>query len=384
MGLFLLNNTWFLLSTIVKIFGIYPCQRIGDSELKPTSTCRFWTRYLITATINVLIVGTPIAYASWQETNLEILIQAFLEEFAVTLYDKIVMLTTWVTPIVMHLVCIMEIGSYKERICRLQQYVNENANKTGHICNSTTWTFLKHFVPYSTCMIAGELFTFIGWFYSIKAKINLTWILTYVMIFSFLVNSLFTVMPLFYFTLVYFDVTMKLADYCDQITLKSSSLLIEKAKVFIFILKEFSSMVSPFVIFIFSTNFVFLLVISFFVYTKSLSLSGLVGMVWYSYFPLIGMILIIAYVISLSFSFCTLSEDLANKVQRLKITILSKGNHQADDIIQELDEFKGFNANGYFTLNHSLLTAMTTNFATFLVILVQFKQSETSVETGKS
>ena len=382
MELFLFEKSWFFMDTLFRLFGIYPCQRIGESGLKPTSTCRFWTRYVFTATINILIVGTPIAYASWQETNFDIFIQAFLEEFAVTLYDKIAMIAVSVVPLILHTVCIMNIGTYKERMCRLQQYVNENANKTGYICNVSTWKFLKHVATYSSLMISAGLFTYIGWFYSIKGKINLSWIITHVMIFSHLVHSFFAFMPLFYFTMVYFEVTINLVDYCDTITRKSSSLLVEETKVFSFILKEFSSMVSPFIFNIFSTNFVFLLVISFFVYTESLSsLTGIEEMVWYAYFPLIGMALNVGYVITLSYSYCTLSEDLANKVQRLKIAVLRKGNHQTDDIIQELDEFKGFDANGYFTLNHSLLTAMTTNFATFLVILVQFKQSETSVKS---
>ena len=380
MELFLFEKSWFFMDTLFRLFGIYPCQRIGESGLKPTSTCRFWTRYVFTATINVLIVGTPIAYASWKETNFDIFIQAFLEEFVVTLYDKIAMLAMSVAPLIVHTVCIMKIGIFKERICRLQQYVNENVNNSGSICNVSTWKFLKHVAIYSSLMIGAGLFTFIGWFYSIKVKINLSWIVTHVMILSNLIHSFFTFMPLFYFTMVYFEVTMKLVDYCDTIT-KKSSLLIEESKVFIFILKEFSSMVSPFIFNIFSTNFVFLLVISFFVYTESLSLTGIEKMVWYAYFPLIGMVLNVGYVITLSYSYCTLSEDLADKVQRLKIAVLSNGSHQAEDIIQELDEFKGFDANGYFTLNHSLLTAMTTNFATFLVILVQFKQSEKSGES---
>ena len=41
-----------------------------------------------------------------------------------------------------------------------------------------------------------------------------------------------------------------------------------------------------------------------------------------------------------------------------------------------LDDFKGFDGNGFFTLNHSLLTGMTGNFVTLMVILIQFKQSE--------
>ena len=66
------------------------------------------------------------------------------------------------------------------------------------------------------------------------------------------------------------------------------------------------------------------------------------------------------------------------QVQGLKKIILDiqfqTGKSEA--VIALLDEFKGFDAKGYFTLNHSLLTGMTANFVTYLVILVQFKQSE--------
>ena len=41
-----------------------------------------------------------------------------------------------------------------------------------------------------------------------------------------------------------------------------------------------------------------------------------------------------------------------------------------------LARFQGFNANGYFDVNHSLLTGMTANFVTYLVIMIQFDQSE--------
>ena len=41
-----------------------------------------------------------------------------------------------------------------------------------------------------------------------------------------------------------------------------------------------------------------------------------------------------------------------------------------------LDDFKGFDGNGFFILDHSLLTGMTGNFVTLMVILIQFKQSE--------
>ena len=74
---------------------------------------------------------------------------------------------------------------------------------------------------------------------------------------------------------------------------------------------------------------------------------------------------------------CKLSEELATEVSNINTKLLksqsSKG--QTDSISSQLEKFKGFSANGYFTVNHSLLTGMTANFVTYMVILIQFQQS---------
>ena len=44
----------------------------------------------------------------------------------------------------------------------------------------------------------------------------------------------------------------------------------------------------------------------------------------------------------------------------------------------QLDGFKGFNAKNYFTVNNSLITGMIANFVTYLIVLIQFKITETS------
>ena len=44
----------------------------------------------------------------------------------------------------------------------------------------------------------------------------------------------------------------------------------------------------------------------------------------------------------------------------------------------QLDGFKGFNAENYFTVNNSMITGMIANFVTYLIVLIQFKITETS------
>ena len=45
-------------------------------------------------------------------------------------------------------------------------------------------------------------------------------------------------------------------------------------------------------------------------------------------------------------------------------------------VMSMLDEFKGFDANGYFTLGKQHLTSILSNFTTFIIVLIQFKMTE--------
>ena len=82
--------------------------------------------------------------------------------------------------------------------------------------------------------------------------------------------------------------------------------------------------------------------------------------------------------------YCCLSEKVAKQAQCLKnniidttaehtgstniVTLQDDSNH----ICSLLDEFKGFDAMGFFTINHSLLPGMFMSFVTFVVLMFQF------------
>ena len=85
---------------------------------------------------------------------------------------------------------------------------------------------------------------------------------------------------------------------------------------------------------------------------------------------LIGWIIILAII-------CNLSEGVVKQVKGLRNKIMARASNltgtMPDDsnyICTLLEEFKGFDANGFFTLNHSLLRGMFVQFLTFLVIAI--------------
>ena len=119
----------------------------------------------------------------------------------------------------------------------------------------------------------------------------------------------------------------------------------------------------------------------FFIYVKTNTFLFVGSFSWQDWLIFTGFVFHFLRTILLLYVFCTLSDDVASEVQELKTNVIDfeVQNGRTTSIIQKLDEFKGFTAYGYFTLNQSLLTGMTTNFATFLVILIQFKQAEGAV-----
>ena len=95
----------------------------------------------------------------------------------------------------------------------------------------------------------------------------------------------------------------------------------------------------------------------------------------------IGKILLVISMIMVLVTSCWLSEKVAKQVKCIKNKIMEgASDHTVQDdsnyICSLLDEFKGFDGNGFFILNHTLLTGMTGSFVTLMVILIQFKQSE--------
>ena len=372
--MFLLQQSWFFMSFIYRLFGIYPCQRIGEADLKPTSACRFWFRYIITSMFVTLIYVGSIAYA----TNLEEYILALATEFGVTVYDMTSLAATFVVLFGLHVKCLLIMRRFVKRFCDLQHLVKNltNVRQKNISDNSKFYAYALPNIFFST------IFTILnatGWNYSMKSKLNLSNLETILIIIAFIIFNFFTFNPLYYFLTLYIEVTIKLTLYCKFIIKRSSPMILEDAKTFITILKEFASMFSSLLLWIISLNFICAIIIGFLLYVKGTMTFSSVDIHWYNYLPIIAMIFMISYMICIFYTLCSLSEDIANNVQDLKLEISKRGyqHEKIDYILRELDDFKGFDADGYFTVIPSLLTGMSTIFTSFPVILIQFKQAET-------
>ena len=51
-------------------------------------------------------------------------------------------------------------------------------------------------------------------------------------------------------------------------------------------------------------------------------------------------------------------------------------------VLHDLGKFQGYTGGGYFTLGKSLLSTLISNFVTYLIILIQFRLSESPIDNN--
>ena len=378
--MFLLNKSWFFIDTIFRIFGVYPLQRMGKEELKPTSKCRFWFRYVFTALWVQVFMTIPMGYILYKETTPREYISAFVKSLAATSIDKITFGVTFLGQVVLHYACLKHLDQLKNSMVELQQDFNTKVKIIFQDTN--TFKFYSFLSVWLSFEVANYACGFLSMIYKIQSELNLSYMATNASLLGMIFFQAFMTTTPFYFTFVYTEATLKILDYCKSINKQQrSEVILQESNMLIHVLKEFNKMSAPFLFDIISFNFVFVITMGFFIYVKTNMFISAGSFAWQDWLIFIGFMFHFIRTILLLYIFCNLSDDVASEVQELKIKVIDFESQDVhtNSIIQKLDEFKGFSAYGYFTLNQSLLTGMTTNFATFLVILIQFKQAEGTV-----
>ena len=167
--------------------------------------------------------------------------------------------------------------------------------------------------------------------------------------------------------------------WCDCIMkMEPTSILLHESKLFVDGLNQVAKLFSSLLFWIISVMMLEIIVLSFISITQLMDVDD--SMEWERKCLFISNSLVAFGLLYLIFVLCNTSERLAINVRELEDFIMNiqlKTNQaqQQNMVCNFLSKFRGFDANGYFTLNHSMLTGMIASIVTYLVILVQFKQS---------
>ena len=75
------------------------------------------------------------------------------------------------------------------------------------------------------------------------------------------------------------------------------------------------------------------------------------------------------------------SQEVADNLSNLKECVASSSLITFEEkwqLVEKMNSFTGFDAWGYYKLGRPLLTSIVANFTTFIIVLIQFKMSETT------
>ena len=370
---FILNNVWFILCYIIKPFGIYPCKRSDHDELQPTSMCRYWSQYLVTLFGILVLFFALHIYSINFDWNI-VVFQLYTSQS----YTDYVLYLTLFLHFIAHIYCIFKLRYLAKELSIIQ---NDSRQQNVKL-KSPQMLFIYVALIIWLIELTGAIQIVIGRnFEKLEPNDDISMTVIFVKVFIETILFLFLTMPVTYFTFIYIQLLTLLLSWKKsiQFQLENSRATINQIMSYIRILNEIGRILSPFVFIIVFFNFITAIVLGYYVF--SLIGFGLKLNNWMKILIFIGFSMMLLSNLISQFVYCTLSEKLMNEVQYLKISIKEKiqdnnTSNQIDYIYSLLENFKGFNGNGFFILNHSLLTGMASNITTFLVILIQFRQYE--------
>ena len=263
-------------------------------------------------------------------------------------------------------------------LVEIQDFVNKNARLTINEIRALMIKCYIRLVPLVIIIIGTYISMFYGMFYDLQPLLGLSTFGTTINVCCMTFGTIFQILPLFYFILVYVEVCVVMQNWCNTLTYQGDALkIIEESKIFLKGLKMASKMFSPYLFWITLLLFLSAIINAYMALAQALRLSN-EELKLGSMILLMGQYFCCMFNTYLIFILGDTSEITRSSVQDLKSSVQDSyyQTNKADCICSMLDEFQGFDANGYFTLNHSTLTGMAANFTTFLVILVQFNQTK--------
>ena len=246
MDYFILTHVWCLLNSIFKWLGIYPCQRVGNS-LKNTSACSFWLRYFVMLTIIYVPILLSILYINANGISLGQILEQINDIILPKVTDKFAIMGNSLIFMVLGVVTLIKLKCMSLQMIELQEYLSRYAMLTTDGIRRLMIKCYFGLVPLILIMIASFTLTFLGIFYDLMSLLELSSFGTALIVTSSTTLSLFMMMPVIYFLLVYVEVCIVHKNWCDTLLNGKADLhLIEESRNFINGLKMISKMFSSF------------------------------------------------------------------------------------------------------------------------------------------
>ena len=187
MSYFLLNNFWFVFNYVFKPLGVYPCQKSETAKLRPTSSCKFWTRYICTSTLIYCILMSIMSYIVNFQTTPEKYMEAYFQKLIPSMLDKVVMLTIILPTFIVNLICLAKFKSLAVGLSEFQDFINsKRVFGVNAVKNETSRWALITFLLFVSASIIVRL----GNYYLMNTLLQMShfWVITLSMVESTLTH----------------------------------------------------------------------------------------------------------------------------------------------------------------------------------------------------
>ena len=410
---FILKYSWFVLNYFFKTLGLGLLKKDGKGGLKQTSACQFWLHWTCTNAVISFSMTVTFFYILIVETTPEDYIAAMNEKLYASAINIFAAVSNFTMVLGINYIGIFKLRTLSGELVGIQDYFKQNALIDEQATKKSMKTFFFTIFPNMAIIFIGLSLCWIGANTLIFSMLDVP-ILCIIMLSIFCSLFLFFCLaPIFWFFFIYteviycaynfsevqikystfksskdfpmifvFQISIRLSIWCQSISKSdSTSLLLYEAKLFIDRLNEVVVHFSSILFWIIPLFMVNVIVMSYLSIIQLLNSNGADEKIeWERKMVSVSYGVLAFGNFCLIFHLCHVSENLAvttGKLEKFIIDdLMENGDSQHQNAVCSLlSKFKGFNANGYFTINHSMLTGLIASLVTYLVILVELKQS---------
>ena len=373
---FVLPKTWCALN-FMKYVGFYPFYRHPEMGLQPVATFRYWILYLGYYFTSSVCINGVCAYILIFEATFEDIKEAYRTAFMESSTDSVALFVCTILYSIIHLSIAIQLRRVVKDILEFQEIYSKRATLASDEENVSRGLVQNYVFKYIVFhMIIGQFGLFLsnaGWIFQTTSLVSdISMVASISLLVSYTPFLLIFQMPMVYFKLMYGEICCNMISWSQNIQeFIDEDDFTNQVKVFNEALEIASNAFSSIMFWSISIFQIGIIMLTYYVLsTYSILISG--NFKWDQLLFALGMgILCIISIMDLIY-FCTMSEKVLKAVKTLKCMSLER----CLKMFILLDQFNGFDANGFFNLKHSLLSSMTANFVCYMVVLMQFKQSE--------
>ena len=276
---FILNYTWFVLNYIFRFFGINPLGKDEFGDLKPTSFCHYWFRFFCTHMLLLSGYIGSFIVMGFIESTPELFEEAWRQTIAKSTITAISCITFWFILYCLNFILVPKLRPFAKALVGLQEYFKQNSILDKSMITNQMKKFYWTMTPNFLLALLGNLFLIIGVTCQLKAKLNLSSLCISIHVSSAFLLLCMLYVPVWYFILVYKELTILLGVWCDCLRnqIAENTTLIKKVKVFIEVLDQMEEEFSSFLFWITSLSMSYAIVVG---YASIVQLKDINNMGW--------------------------------------------------------------------------------------------------------